>query len=48
MDIAGNIVHGSDSAQSAQHEINLFFYSEMPAPIFTEISDFGNAVNISH
>lgn len=48
MDIAGNIVHGSDSAQSAQHEINLFFYSEMPAPIFMEISDFGNAVNISH
>ncbi|MFC5648330.1 nucleoside-diphosphate kinase [Paenibacillus solisilvae] len=48
MDITGNIVHGSDSPESAQHEISLFFHSAMSAPMFMEISDFGHTANISH
>ncbi|MCQ6559139.1 nucleoside-diphosphate kinase [Paenibacillus mendelii] len=34
MDVAGNIVHGSDSPESAAREIGLFFTQELPITTF--------------
>ncbi|BBH24766.1 nucleoside diphosphate kinase [Paenibacillus baekrokdamisoli] len=50
LDIAGNIVHGSDSTENAQREINLFFHADRVDPMLfhmTGYEDSGN-VNISH
>jgi nucleoside-diphosphate kinase len=48
LDISGNIVHGSDSPESAEREIRLFFDAAVPAPLPFGTEELGQPAKMAH